>query len=147
MLEPEELRRARARPIGAGNISAPASWTWVADTVPPSVTLTQTPPNPSTSGTSTFKWTGNDGPNGSGVAFYLCRLDSGNYLRCSSPDTVTVANGGHTFSVIAVDWAGNVSAQPSWFWLSFSTQRTVGQALWATPSDCKLLTPGGIWNG
>jgi hypothetical protein len=103
----------------AGNVSAPsATWQFLVDTTSPSApALTQTPPAQTISTTAPFEWTASDPPPGSGVLGYVCRLDEGFYWPCSSPKAYGgLAVGTHTFSVRAVDWAGNLSAATSYTW-------------------------------
>jgi hypothetical protein len=50
---------------------------------------------------------------------FLCSKENGSYFACSSPYTYavqTTSNGEHQFSVIAVDWAGNVSGEAKYKW-------------------------------
>ena len=47
------------------------------------------------------------------VAGFECSLDGGAFAACSSPHTVKVKKGKHTFSVRATDQAGNVDASPA----------------------------------
>ncbi|MCW3016577.1 MAG: OmpA protein, partial [Solirubrobacterales bacterium] len=100
----------------AGNVSAPRSWTWTVDTVDPArPVFTQTPPNPSSTATSTFAWT-DSSPD---VALYLCSKENGTFLPCSSPLTYavqTTSSGQHQFAVMAVDWAGRTSPAASYTW-------------------------------
>jgi hypothetical protein len=84
---------------------------WVIDTTPPPApTITGTPsPNDST---PTFEFADSE----PGVAF-RCRLDSRAFANCKSPKTYAPqADGGHTFSVRAVDEAGNKSSTTSYTW-------------------------------
>jgi hypothetical protein len=93
----------------AGNVSAPASYTWAIDTSPPDTTITGGPANSSTSGpTVSFTFSSEAG------ATFQCRMDSGSFSGCTSPFTITnLTDGSHTFSVRAVDAAGNVDASPA----------------------------------
>ena len=87
----------------AGNVGS-ASFTWTVDTSAPTVSFTQTPANPSKSSSATFAFTASDGS-------LTCQLDSGTFVACSSPDTLTgLADGSHTFTVHATDTAGNVGS-------------------------------------
>ena len=49
-------------------------------------------------------------------AIFQCSIDGGAFTGCSSPKSYTVAAGAHTFSVRAIDAAGNVSAVASRSW-------------------------------
>jgi len=83
------------------------------DTTPPDTTLTATPPDPDTDNTPTFSFTGND-PGGSGLAGFQCRLDAGGWFACTSPFTTpALPDGDHTFTVRAVDRAGNLDPTPA----------------------------------
>jgi hypothetical protein len=92
----------------AGNAGPAASYTWVVDTTPPPApVLTQKPPDPNSTATSTFAWTDSE----SGVTFQ-CSKENGAFQPCSSPLTYNVPttnNGQHWFAVQAVDAAGNVA--------------------------------------
>jgi hypothetical protein len=103
----------------AGNVSGPSIlWPFLVDTVSPTQpVLTQTPAATTSSTSATFDWTSSDPPPGSGIVAYLCRLDDGIYWPCSKPKTYTnLALGTHTFSVVAVDWAANISQSTSFTW-------------------------------
>ena len=102
----------------AGNVSAEATRTFLVDTVPPNQpTLTQTPPSSTSSQSATFAWTSTDPPPGSGIAGYLCKLDDGHWHFCSSPKTYNnLSFGSHTFKVVAIDWAGNISDAATYTW-------------------------------
>jgi hypothetical protein len=93
----------------AGNVSAPASYTWTIDTSPPDTTITGGPANSSTSGpTVSFTFSSEAG------ATFQCRMDSGSFSACTSPFTATgLTDGSHTFHVRALDAAGNVDASPA----------------------------------
>jgi large repetitive protein len=105
----------------AGNVStSPASRTFFVDTVAPTKPVfSQTPPDPSSTATSTFAWSSTDPSPASGIVGYLCSKENGSYQPCSSPYTYAVQttnNGQHQFDVVAVDWAGNVSQVASYTW-------------------------------
>jgi hypothetical protein len=83
-----------------GNLSAAASYTWVI--TPPDPTITANPPNPSNSTSASFSFTDADP-----TALFLCQLDAGAYVSCTSGQTYTgLAPGEHTFSVKATDQSG-----------------------------------------
>src|SRR2546428_15505 len=76
---------------------------------PPVVTLTASPPDPTT---ASFSFTSDK----AGSTF-LCSLDSGAATSCTSPQSYSgLAVGSHTFTVTAADQAGNVSAPASCTW-------------------------------
>jgi hypothetical protein len=96
----------------AGNASAPTTYTWTVDTVPPTVTITSGPPPLSNSKTATFTFTSNE----QGATF-KCSKDGSSYVTCSSPRTYTwLTDGAHSFSAEAIDLALNTSAPASWTW-------------------------------
>jgi hypothetical protein len=64
----------------------------------PTVTITKGPPSKTSSHKAKFKFKSNK----SGTKF-KCRLDGGSYQKCSSPRTVSVGKGKHTFSVYGVN--------------------------------------------
>ena len=132
---------------GAGNVSGPSTpWTWFVDTVAPNQpTLTSFPSNPSSSQSATFAWTDTDPAPGSGIAAYACKLDGGSYQFCSSPKTYTgLSFASHTFSVFAIDWAGNTSLARTYTWtVSNSTGQPYTICPAASPCAVGPLYPGG----
>lgn len=124
----------------AGNTSAPASYTWLVDTVPPPTPsfVPPLPPNPGAPGSVTFKFTDSE----SGVSFQ-CRLDhndAGSFSNCASPDTFTIATGTHSFDVRAVDGAGNRSGFIRYTWVVQAAE--VGIPFTITGNATGLLYPG-----
>ena len=116
----------------AGN-PGQTSYTWTIDTDPPTITLTQTPPNFSSNSTPTFAFTA-DEPIPAG---FQCKLDAGAFAACTSPKTFgTTPDGSHTFTVKGADAAGNnVSTSYAW------TIDTVAPALSLT---AKPPDPSGV---
>ncbi|HWH54270.1 MAG TPA: hypothetical protein VNT04_01725, partial [Gaiellaceae bacterium] len=98
----------------AGNDSDVASYAWTIDTSPPPVpTIDSRPANPSASSSAQFTFSDAEG----GVG-YQCRLDAGVFSTCSSPTSyLSLAEGGHSFAVRAVDAAGNPSGSALYSWL------------------------------
>jgi len=108
----------------AGNITPlpGVSFTWTVDTGPPDTDLTPPlPANPTGSSSATFAFTATE----PGSTF-RCKLDNAAFAACTSPTTLnTLSDGSHTFSVAAVDTAGNVDATPaSYTWLVDATSPT-----------------------
>ena len=95
----------------AGNTGQPATVTWVVDTVPPQVAITDGPGNASgdvvfNNLSATFTFAAND-PS----AALTCQLDGGGFKSCSSPATYNgLSYGQHVFDVEAADPAGNTAA-------------------------------------
>ncbi len=110
----------------AGNVSAPASYTWTIDTSPPDTTITGGPANSSTSGpTVSFTFSSEAG------ATFQCRMDSGSFGACTSPFTATgLTDGSHTFHVRAIDTVGNIDPTPA----------TRTWTVDATPPDTTILS-------
>ncbi|MCB0865956.1 MAG: carboxypeptidase regulatory-like domain-containing protein [Solirubrobacterales bacterium] len=113
----------------AGNTDAtPASRTFTVDTsdhTPPETTITTGPAEGSTitSGATSFAFTSNEGG-----STFECKLDSGGFQSCTSPQQLSgLANGSHTFSVRATDANGNVDGSPA--------TRTFTVAIDSTPPD------------
>ena len=103
---------------GAGNTSTPVTVNFTIDTVPPpQPTITSVPANPVSSHDATFQFTDTE----AGVS-YLCKIDAGAYAACTSPKSYgSLADGSHTFSVEAVDAAGNASTPRSYTWVVDTT--------------------------
>ena len=97
----------------AGNESSARSFTWTIDlTPPPAPTLIPGPANPSNSADATFSFT-----DGDPSATFRCKLDGGTASACTSPTAYSnLSEGQHTFSVTAVDPAGNQSGASSFTW-------------------------------
>jgi uncharacterized repeat protein (TIGR01451 family) len=110
----------------AGNVDAsPASFTWVVDAAAPDTTITANPANPTNSTSASFSFTGNDGTGVGGLTFQ-CKLDSGSFTACTSPQSYnSLSDGSHTFQVQAADSLGNTDATPASFtWVVDTTAPT-----------------------
>jgi large repetitive protein len=121
----------------AGNISTATSYTWTVDTQPPlAPALTSFPPDPSTSSTATFAFSGFE----SGLT-YSCLLDLSNLTSpCTSPITYkNLIDGSHTFQVIATDAAGNQSSPTSYTW-TIDTVPPPAPAITGSPSNPTFQT-------
>ncbi|MCE9575230.1 MAG: hypothetical protein K8W52_18920, partial [Deltaproteobacteria bacterium] len=110
----------------AGNTGAAATFTWVVDTTPPSISMISTPANPSAVATATFAYGSNDAS-----AAFECKLDTAPvFSACASTASYTnLAEGSHTFQVRARDAATNVSSTLSFTWIV----NTLGPTLAAVP--------------
>jgi len=108
----------------AGNVSAPVAQSFMVDTTPPAVTLNQTPAAQSGSDSASFGFTGTDAL--SGVKGFECQLDGQAYVACTSGHTYTgLPQGPHSFSVRAIDNAGNTSSAAGYAWTVDSAQPTI----------------------
>ena len=93
----------------AGNVDpTPATFSFTVDTVAPDTKITSGP-TPGVNPRFLFKSANTD------VASYQCRFDSEAWAACSSPlaRAVPLKKGTHSFSVRALDKAGNVDASPA----------------------------------
>ncbi|MBL0268188.1 MAG: choice-of-anchor D domain-containing protein [Chitinophagaceae bacterium] len=102
--------------------ASPASYSWILDTIAPDTTIITKPANLDTDNTPSFTFSGND-DTGSGVASFMCRMDSGTYTLCTSPFTSSaLSDGAHIFDVYAIDLANNADASPaSYSWVLDAT--------------------------
>ncbi|WP_165821285.1 right-handed parallel beta-helix repeat-containing protein [Nocardioides gansuensis] len=100
--------RVRAVDSGGAVDPQPAVFTWTIDQTEPETIITSGP----TSSTSTSASFAFQSPE-TGSTFE-CKLDSALYAACTSPkDYANLAVGQHTFSVRAIDAAGNVDRTPA----------------------------------
>ncbi len=102
-----------------GKIGAPASYTWIVDTTPPTPVETfidQFPPDPSGADVS-FAFSSNKSN-----ATFECSLDGESFGACSTPKSYTnLADGHHTFRVRASDALGNTDPTPAEYSWTVST--------------------------
>jgi hypothetical protein len=133
-------------PVSAANTSSPVTVTFKVDrTAPPAPVITARPDNPSFDTKPRFAYSDSE----AGVTFQ-CQLDSGALAACgSSVDYSKLAFGDHTFTVWALDVAGNRSAAANYGWTflenkafritgSLTSQLYPGANL---PLDLKLSNP------
>lgn len=111
---PDGSHTFAVRALSAGGTpGAPTRYTWVVDTLPPKTTIASGPPSASNSASATFAFTSSED-----ASTFTCRLDGAGFVPCTSPETYAgLGDGDHTFSVEAVDQAGNVdtsAASYSW---------------------------------
>jgi uncharacterized protein (TIGR03382 family) len=96
----------------AGNVSAPASYTWSIDLTPPVVSITTYPASLTNQTTANLSFSSNK----AGTTF-TCTLDSGAAVPCTSSTSYSgLTAGSHAFTVIATDAAGNASSPVSATW-------------------------------
>lgn len=93
----------------SGNMSSPASRSWIVDTTAPSITFIQTPANPTKSANADYRYSIVDSGSGSGIASTQCSIDGAALSDCAADakSYTGLAAGSHTFKVRATDKAGN----------------------------------------
>lgn len=100
----------------AGNASAIQTASWTVDLSAPTVSFSSTPASLSNLTSANFIFTGAD-TGGSGVSGYQCSLDGAAFAACTSPQNFSsLASAAHSFSVKAIDGAGNTSAASTHSW-------------------------------
>jgi hypothetical protein len=88
---------------------------FIVDTLPPNTKITSGPSGTTTDRTPTFRFRKTTVEHGD--VHFMCRLDDGAWRGCTSPKTYTVARGGHTLRIKAIDAAGNKELEPAvWRW-------------------------------
>jgi hypothetical protein len=93
----------------AGNVSVLDGVTVEIDTTAPETTIDTGPSGPTRDPTPSFGFSADEG----GSSFE-CKVDGGSFNPCSSPETLaSLPDGDHTFSVRAVDGAGNADPTPA----------------------------------
>jgi N-acetylneuraminic acid mutarotase len=106
--------QVRARDVAGNADSTPASYTWTVEATPPDTTITGNPPNPSSSTSASFIFTGSDNATPPGSLTFECKLDGGSFAICASPQSYSgLSLNTHTFQVRAIDTAGNVDPTPA----------------------------------
>jgi hypothetical protein len=99
---------------GAALAVYPAASGTGGDTTPPDTTITSGPPDPSTSGSASFSFSGADDVTPTTSLTYDCKLDAGTFAACSSPKSyAALGDGAHTFQVRARDAVGNLDPTPA----------------------------------
>jgi hypothetical protein len=88
----------------------PALVTWRIDTIAPETTLLAAPPAIDNNVEPEFAFEGSD--DGGGAVTFECSLDGAAPAPCTSPFTLDVVDGNHTFTIAAVDEAGNRDLTP-----------------------------------
>ncbi len=88
----------------------PATYTWHIDTLGPETSILRGPPAIDNDPTPEFAFEGSDGGN---PITFVCSLDAAPATACTSPFSPAVTDGNHTFTVAAVDVAGNPDPTPA----------------------------------
>jgi len=98
----------------AGNPETPKTETYVIDTTYPVTDITSNPTTTTNSTSATFVFSANK----TGSTFQ-CKLDSGSYTACTSPQAYTsLTEGSHTFMVKATDTLSHTEpTPPSYTWV------------------------------
>lgn len=105
-----------------------------ADTTAPSVTITAHPANPTSRTAAGFSFSATDPDNAPGDLTFACKLDTGSFAPCTSPQSYAgpLADGTHTFAVHASDPAGNVSSDATYSWLVDTTPPLIAPSVSGT---------------
>ena len=117
--------------MGSSIDPTPEVATWTVDRTPPETTITSGPSGDTPTGEASFAFTSEAG------ATFECRIDAAAFASCTSPATVQITSGAHTFEVRASDSLGNVDATPA--------QRTY-RGVAGTPTKIRLMA-GNITSG
>jgi large repetitive protein len=95
----------------AGNTGPEATYTWMIDTTAPIASITSQPSNPSSVKSPSFAFAANE------AGTFECKLDAAAFAACVSPKGYTnLGDGSHTFTVRAIDGAGNVGVNVGYTW-------------------------------
>jgi large repetitive protein len=124
-----------------GNLSAaPASYSWTIDTGAPTVTITSHTPVNSPTNIQSMSLTFVSNEPGS----FSCQLDALSWMSCTSPANYNgLADGTHTFKVLATDLAGNTSASKSYTWVIDTvgpTTTITSTSITESPTDATGIT-------
>ena len=113
------------------------------DTIVPDTVIINTPDAGTKASTASFEFIANEAN-----VIYHCSLDSVELSECISPKPyVSLSNGEHTFSVKAVDRAGNEDNTPAIFtWLVDSVAPATPILIPMSPDIINDSTPNLTWN-
>jgi hypothetical protein len=159
VLDDDSITDVVGNTLGGGLTSGES---YTVDKTAPDTSIDSQPSDPSNTSAAVFTFSGTD-TGGSGVASFACDVDSGGYNACTSPKSLTsLGDGSHTFSVKAIDNAGNTDASPaSYTWTIDTSAPTItindpntstaqSKTITASASDGTLTmsnTTGSICNG
>jgi hypothetical protein len=137
--------RVRAVDNAENADATPASFTWFVDTIAPDTFLDTHPADPTNSTDADFTFHATDASPSSGLAGLECKLDSGSYGPCTSPQSFSgLADGSHTFSVRASDNAGNADATPASFTWLVDTVKPVISGSQSPPANAAGWNKGDV---
>src|SRR5262249_6277413 len=109
----------------AGNTSEPATYPWTIDVTPPTASITSQPPRTTNSSMASFGCNGSDAVTVASSLAFQVTLDGTTFVAATSPVSYTnLGEGSHTFSVKAIDQAGNASEPVTYSWTIDVTQPT-----------------------
>src|ERR1019366_6604691 len=121
------------------------------DPSPISVAITSQPTNPTTQTSASFSFSASDD-----VAAFQCKIDGGSFGLCSGSGTHTLASaysgltpGTHTFTVLAINAAGNTSTPVSYTWsVDAAPANSSAPTVTGAPTQGQTLTAStGTWSG
>ena len=137
--------RATATTAAENTSGCSEALVYVEDSSAPTTAINSHPPAPSGSPDASFGFSGNDG-GGSGISLFQCRRDGEPWAACTSPKSYGgLADGDYTFSVRAVDRAGNVGSPASFTWTvdTSTPQQTQTGSSNPSPSGTGAASPSG----
>ncbi|HTE02761.1 MAG TPA: YncE family protein [bacterium] len=124
----------------AGNVDpTPATRTWTVDTTPPDTSLLSGPVEGSVTASvqAAFTFAGTDDQTVSSSLTFICILDEVTSAVCASPQTYEgLTEGRHTFTVAAIDAAGNTDSTPATRTWTVDT---------TPPALSVAATPSALW--
>jgi N-acetylglucosamine-6-sulfatase len=96
-----------------GNVSVLTEYSWTVDTIAPVATILSGPGDPTSESTATFTFSAEDATE----VTFACSLDGAPEEACDSGmQYPQLAPGGHTFTVVPTDLAGNVGDPDQYVW-------------------------------
>jgi hypothetical protein len=122
----------------AGNVSLESeSRTLTVDATAPDTSITAKPNDPSNNASPSFSFSSTEAN-----STFECQRDAGTYGACTSPKSYTgISDGSHTFSVRAIDGAGNIDPTPaSYAWTVDATPPTVNNVSPANAATANVTT-------
>ena len=110
----------------AGNVSLPASYSWVVDTVIPTVAINKGPDPITNQTTAAFDLSGTDNLTPAAQLTFQFSLDGVAFVAGTNPLNLTgLSSGSHTIAIESVDQAGNDSNPASFTWTVDTTAPTI----------------------